>query len=47
MNNKADVKGFKRQAAIRSDKEYIVYNKGLKVSAALKALKKTNAIISI
>ena len=47
MNNKADVKGFKGQVAIRSDKEYMIYNKGLRVLAALKALKRTNVIASI
>ena len=46
MNNKADIKSFKRQAAIRSDKEYIIYNKGSEVSAALEALKRTKAIAS-
>ena len=47
MNNRADVKNFKEQAATRSDKEYIMYNKGLGVLAALEALKRTNTITNI
>ena len=47
MNNRADVKGSKGQAVIRSDKEYITYNKGSGVLAAPEALKGTNAIASI
>ena len=47
MNNKADVKGSKEQIVIRSDKEYIIYDKGLRISAALEAFKGTNVIASI
>ena len=46
MNNKADVKGSKEQVTIRSDKEYMTYNKGLRVLTALKAFKGTNTIVS-
>ena len=47
MNNKADIKGSKEQITIRLDKEYITYNKGLGVLAALEALKETNVIVNI
>ena len=46
MDNRADVKGSKGQAATGSDKEYMAYDKGSGVSAALEALEGTNAIVS-
>jgi hypothetical protein len=43
VNNRSDVKGFKALVTVRSEEEYIANDKSLRVLAAKKADKRTNA----
>jgi hypothetical protein len=43
VNNRSDVKGFKAPVAVRSEEEHITNDKSLRVLAAKKADKRTDA----